>query len=69
MLQAVGSRVRVPMKQFKLFNVPNLSSRTMSLGFTQPLTELSPRRYSGGKARSAIHMKGEMKTKFWFYIL
>jgi hypothetical protein len=28
-----------------LFNLPNPSSRTMALGFTPPLTEMSTRKY------------------------
>jgi hypothetical protein len=35
------------------FNLPNLSIRTMSLGFTQPLTERIPENISGDKARPA----------------
>jgi hypothetical protein len=38
MLQAGRSRVRVP----------NPSSRTMALGSTQPLTEMSTRNFPGG---------------------
>jgi hypothetical protein len=35
------------------FNLPNPSSSTMALGFTQPVTELSTRKYFWGKARPA----------------
>jgi hypothetical protein len=35
------------------FNLPNPSSRTMALGLTQPLTEMSTRNISGGKGRLA----------------
>jgi hypothetical protein len=35
------------MKSTNFFNLPNLSNRTMALGFTQPLTE----DLSGGKER------------------
>jgi hypothetical protein len=42
MLQAGRSRVRVPMRRF-FFNLPIPSSRTMALGSTQPLTEMSTR--------------------------
>jgi hypothetical protein len=35
------------------FNWPNPSSRTMALGSTQPLTELSTRNLPGGKGRPA----------------
>jgi hypothetical protein len=45
------------MKSLYFFNLSNPSSRTMTLGFTQPLTEMSTRRYfwggSGGKALPA----------------
>jgi hypothetical protein len=43
MLQAGRSRVRVPMWWIFFFNWPNPSSRTMALGSTQPLTEMSIR--------------------------
>jgi hypothetical protein len=35
------------------FNWPNPSSRTMTLGSTQPLTEMSARNLPGGKGRPA----------------
>jgi hypothetical protein len=35
------------------FNVPNLSSHTIALGSTQPLTEMSTRNILGGKRRPA----------------
>jgi hypothetical protein len=47
-LQAGRSPVRVP-GEVELFNLPNLSSRTMALGSTQPLTEMSTRNFLGGK--------------------
>jgi hypothetical protein len=31
------------------FNLPNLSSHTVALGLTQPLTEMSTRKIPGGK--------------------
>jgi hypothetical protein len=49
MLQAGRSPVRVPDKvDFFQFN---LSSSTMALGSTQPLTEISIRNLPGGKKR------------------
>jgi hypothetical protein len=51
MLQAERSRGQVPMRSLNFFNLPNPSSRNMALGFTQPLTETSTRRYFGGEAR------------------
>jgi hypothetical protein len=35
------------------FNLPNPSSHTMTLGSTQPLTEMSTRNLPGGKGRPA----------------
>jgi hypothetical protein len=48
MLQAGRSPVRVP-DEVDIFSLPNLSSRTMTLRSTQPLTEMSNRKFSGGK--------------------
>jgi hypothetical protein len=42
--------VRVP-DDVDFFNLPNPSSRTMALGLTQPLTEMSTRNLPGGKKR------------------
>jgi hypothetical protein len=36
------------------FNLPNPSSRTMTLGLTQPLTEMSTRNLHEGKGRPAL---------------
>jgi hypothetical protein len=47
MLQAGRSRVRVQMRWI-YFSLHNPSRRTMALGSTQPLTELSPRNLPGG---------------------
>jgi hypothetical protein len=52
MLEAGRSRVRVP-DEVDFFNLPNPSSRTLALGSTQPLTEMSTRNLSGGKERTA----------------
>jgi hypothetical protein len=35
------------------FNLPSPSSGTMALGSTQPLTEMSTRKLTGGKGRPA----------------
>jgi hypothetical protein len=48
MLQAGRSPVRVA-DEVDFFNSPNSSSRTMALGSTQPLTEMSTRNLTGGK--------------------
>jgi hypothetical protein len=42
MLQTGRSQDRVPMRWI-FFNLPNPSGRTMALGLTQPLTEMSMR--------------------------
>jgi hypothetical protein len=52
MLQAGRSPVRVP-NEVDFFNLPNPSSRTMALGSTQLLTEMSTRNLPGGKKRPA----------------
>jgi hypothetical protein len=36
-----------------MFGLPNPSSRTMPLEFTEPLTEISTRNIPGGKSRPA----------------
>jgi hypothetical protein len=54
MLQAAKSRVRVPMKLIFFFNLPNPSTRTMALGPTQPLTEMSTRNFPGLKGGRSI---------------
>jgi hypothetical protein len=48
MLQAGRSRDRVRMRIFFFSNLPVPSSRTMYLGSTQPLTEMTTRNVSGG---------------------
>jgi hypothetical protein len=50
MLPAGRSPVRVP-DEVDFLTLPNHSSRTMALGSTQPLTETSTRKCSGGKKR------------------
>jgi hypothetical protein len=56
MLQAGRSRVRVPLRLLNFFfSLYNPSSRTMALGFIQPLTEMSTRNriimFLGSKVR------------------
>jgi hypothetical protein len=46
-------QVEVLMRSGHFFNLPNPSSCTMVLGFTQPLTEMSTRSLSGGKVQLA----------------
>jgi hypothetical protein len=52
MLQAGRSRVRFPMP-LDFFNLPYPSSRTMDLGSTEPLKEMSTRNLPVGKGRPA----------------
>jgi hypothetical protein len=48
--KVVGS---IPDEVIGFFNWSNPSSRTMALGLTQPLTEMSTRNFPGGKSRLA----------------
>jgi hypothetical protein len=52
MLQAGRSRFEAP-DEVDFFNLPNPSNRTMVLGSTQPLTEVSTRNLPGSKKRPA----------------
>jgi hypothetical protein len=52
MLQAGRSPVRVS-DEVDFFNLSNPSSRTVVLGLTQPLTEMSTSNFPGGKKRPA----------------
>jgi hypothetical protein len=52
MLQSGRSPVRIP-DEVDFFNLHNLSSRTMTLGSTQSLTEMSTRNLPVGKKRPA----------------
>jgi hypothetical protein len=45
--------VRVPMRSLDFFDRPNPSSRTMAVGWTQALTEMSASNLPGGKWRSS----------------
>jgi hypothetical protein len=53
MLQAGSSPVRVP-DEVDFFNLPSPSIRTMALGLTQPLTEMSTRNLPEGKSGRRI---------------
>jgi hypothetical protein len=48
MLQAGGSSVQIPTRSLDIFNLPNPSSRTTALGFTQTLKEKSIKNISVG---------------------
>jgi hypothetical protein len=52
MPQAERSRDRIP-GEVDFFHLPNPSSRTMALGSTQPLIEMSTRSIPGSKGRPA----------------
>jgi hypothetical protein len=52
MLHTGRSPVRVP-DEVDFFNLLNPSSRTIALGSTQPLTEMSTGNLPGGKGRPA----------------
>jgi hypothetical protein len=52
MLQAGWLPVQAPGK-VDFFNLPNPSSRTVGLGSTQPVTEMSTRNFPGDKKRPA----------------
>jgi hypothetical protein len=55
MLQAGRSPVIIP-DEVDFFNFPNPSSRTMALGSTQPLTEISTRKFPGGKGGRSVRL-------------
>jgi hypothetical protein len=55
MLKAGRSPVRVSV-EVDFFYLPNPSSRTMALGSTQPLTEMSTRSFLGLKAAGADNL-------------
>jgi hypothetical protein len=48
-----GLHISIPDEVIGFFNWPNPSSRTMALGSTQPITEMSTRNLPGGKGRPA----------------
>jgi hypothetical protein len=65
MLQAGRSPVRIP-DEVDFFSLPNHPIRTMGLGSTQPLTEMSIRNVPGGKkwpARRADNLAAICESK------
>jgi hypothetical protein len=46
----------IPDEVIRFFNWPNSISKTMGLGSTQPLTELSTRNLPGGKSGQALRL-------------
>jgi hypothetical protein len=72
MLQAGRSWVQFVVRSLYFFNLPNPSSRTMTLGSTQPLTEMStrnlPGRVNGGQGmnlRSLLPSVSRLSRKCW----
>jgi hypothetical protein len=66
-LQAGRSPVRIP-DEVDFFSLPNPSRRTMALGSTQPLTEMSTGYVPGGKkrpARRADNLAAIYKPNVW----
>jgi hypothetical protein len=58
LLLAVRSMILFSMRSLNsFFNLPNSSSRTMALGFTQPLTETSTTKYFLGVERGRLSRK------------
>jgi hypothetical protein len=55
MLQVGRSRDRVPMR-WNISNLPNPSGRIMTLGSTQPLTEMSKERNLGVKGGRGVRL-------------
>jgi hypothetical protein len=53
MLKAGMSRVQLPMRLLYFFNLRNPSNRTLAVGSTQPLREMSTRNLPGGKGPPA----------------
>jgi hypothetical protein len=53
----------IPDEVIGFFNLPNPSSRTMALGLTQPLTEVSTRNLPGGKEQLA-HKADSLTTVY-----
>jgi hypothetical protein len=48
-----GTMLQAGRSRFRFFNWPNPSTRTMTLGSTQPLAEMSTRNLPGDKGRPA----------------
>jgi hypothetical protein len=68
-LQAGRSPVWVP-DEVNFFSLPNPSSRTMALGLTQPLTEMSTRNFPGRKkwpVRKADNLATIYEPNVWKY--
>jgi hypothetical protein len=58
LLQARRLRVRFPMRSMTFFNLHNSSIRTMALGLTQPVTEMSTRSFWGrAGAKRGLHLR------------
>jgi hypothetical protein len=55
----------IPDEVTGFFSCPNLSSRTMALGLTQPLTEMSTRNLPGGKGSRCISLITSPPSVSW----
>jgi hypothetical protein len=62
MLRTGRSRARFPMRLLDFFNLPNPSSRTMALGFTQSLTEMNISNLPGGGGGARPARKTDILT-------
>jgi hypothetical protein len=63
MLQTEGREIESRRGEF--FNLPNPSSRTMVLGSTQPLTEMTTRNLPGWPARKADKLTAICEPTVW----
>jgi hypothetical protein len=64
MLQGRRPRVLFLMRSLDFFNWPNPSCRTISLGSTQPLTEMSTRNLPGGKRLTSPPSMSRLSRKY-----
>jgi hypothetical protein len=63
-LQAVRLWIRVPVRSFNFFSLPNPFGCTMTLGFTQPLTEMSTRKKKK-KKNSGVKRGRRVRLTTW----
>jgi hypothetical protein len=62
MLQAGRSQVQILMRALDCFRLPNPSTRTMALGSTQPLMEMSTRKLPGGGVKGWLALEADNLT-------
>jgi hypothetical protein len=65
MLQAGRSWVQFPMWSSDFFNLLNLSSSTVALGLTQPLTEMSTRNLPRGNSSQCTRQTTSLPSVSW----